>query len=91
MTTLIQTENSNYEIDYPNKRVRRLTSSHAPTPRQGIDGEWREFLAMYRMEGSLLFVWNKRDRDGVLECTLTSWVMDTTGDEIPDDEPEYDG
>ncbi len=88
MTTIVQTENSNYELDYPNKRVRRITGSNRPTPRQGIDGTWREFLSVYRMDGGLLFVWNKRDSDGVLECTLTSLVVDVTGDEIPDEEPE---
>lgn len=32
-----------YEFDLENKRVRRLVGIKDPTPRQGTDGEWKEF------------------------------------------------
>lgn len=43
MTTKVRTRNSVYEIDHKNKRYRRLSSTHKPTPRQNEDGEWKEY------------------------------------------------
>jgi hypothetical protein len=34
---------SAYEVDLQNKRVRRLRGAADPTPRQGKDGEWKEY------------------------------------------------
>lgn len=32
-----------YEVDQENCRVRRLVGVKDPTPRQGADGDWREY------------------------------------------------
>lgn len=60
-----------YEVDVPGKRVRRLHGEQDPTPRQGKDGEWRAYAAMYWVTGRcLVFDWAG---DG--KCTMTSAVM----------------
>jgi len=33
-----------YEFDETGNKVRRLHGSNTPTPRQGADGEWREYF-----------------------------------------------
>lgn len=35
---------STYEVDSAAKKIRRLNGKKDPTPRQGKDGEWREYL-----------------------------------------------
>jgi hypothetical protein len=35
---------STYEVDQDNKKIRRLKGKADPTPRQGQDGEWREYI-----------------------------------------------
>lgn len=32
-----------YELDESQKRIRRVSGKEPPTPRQGPDGEWREY------------------------------------------------
>jgi hypothetical protein len=33
-----------YEVDTEAKKIRRLNGKKDPTPRQGKDGEWREYI-----------------------------------------------
>lgn len=40
----VHTENSVYEFDLPNFKVRRTEGNGAPTPRFGEDGEWRVYI-----------------------------------------------
>lgn len=35
---------STYEVDQDNKKIRRLKGKADPTPRQGQDGVWREYI-----------------------------------------------
>lgn len=32
-----------YEVDVTNKKIRRLSGTTDPTPRQGEDGEWKSY------------------------------------------------
>jgi len=34
---------STYELDLEGKKIRRMEGIIDPTPRQGVDGEWRTF------------------------------------------------
>ncbi len=40
---IFTTRNSTYEVDQANKQVRRLNGKKDPTPRTGLDGEWRQY------------------------------------------------
>lgn len=64
-----------YELDAPNKRVRRLQGTHEPTPRQGEDGEFREYFSAEIISQGLLLVWNEE-----FECTLTSPIVSGLAD-----------
>lgn len=86
MTTYaFQTENSTYEIDdgcevgetNPVVSVRRLSGVNDPTPRQGVDGEWKTLAvpidpSTIQIGDCILFVW--RFEDGVAKSTVTSQV-----------------
>ncbi len=76
MTILLTTQSgSHYELEPEARRIRRVTSTHPPTTRQGRDGEWKSFAETSTPnEGeSLVVVWRVRD-DGVSECLITSPV-----------------
>ena len=66
MSTRIQTENSVYEVDYDQKRIRRVGGVNEPTPNQGPDNVWNDYSALQPMHNSMLIVWP----DG--KATLTS-------------------
>ena len=38
-----KTLNSEYEVDEEHSLIRRLSSNHEPTARQGVDGEWKSY------------------------------------------------
>jgi hypothetical protein len=61
---------STYELDQPNKRIRRLNGTEDPTPRQGADGEWKTFnnCTDVREGNSVLIQWEGE------RCTVTSIV-----------------
>lgn len=40
------TDNSTYEIDPANRRIRRLEGTNDPTARQGNDGDWKNYAAI---------------------------------------------
>lgn len=52
---------SAYEVDSVNKRIRRLSGKANPTPRQGKDGEWRNYAELHpaplKVGESALIVW----------------------------------
>lgn len=51
------TENSTYEVDVQESRIRRLGGNADPTPRQGADGEWKHFVLITPIEpGQRVFV-----------------------------------
>lgn len=79
MTLLLTTQtDSRYELDPTNLRIRRLTGTHAPTVRQGPDGQWRSFTAVsdHVVGEPLVVVWRVREEDGVAECLITSPVTE---------------
>lgn len=79
---IIRTRNSVYEVD-ADLRVRRLYGEHAPQPRQGIDGVWKQalrvVLTQYYGEPCFLFAW--KHVDGIDQCTMTSAVQSIEGTE----------
>lgn len=56
---LYETETGSiYEVDEANKRIRRLTGKGNPTPRMGLDGEWREYHDLnLNSHGGLSITW----------------------------------
>jgi hypothetical protein len=77
MTHLISTHSgSTYQLDAEAGRIRRLSGSHAPTERQGPDGEWRTFADCSdpAVGRQLVIVWST-DADGVARCTVTSTIV----------------
>lgn len=75
MTEFFHTLNSAYELDMPSLKIRRLSGRFDPTPRQGSDGEWKQFQAIsVRTAGQpVLIVWETVE--GVGRSTLTSVVV----------------
>jgi len=72
---VVQTAHTVYEFDLAGRQVRRMHSTHEPTPRQGCDGEWRQYCHIdLTTDGRLLIIW--RFEDGVAKSTLTSQVQD---------------
>jgi hypothetical protein len=41
---IFRTQNSLYEVDAEQRRIRRLSGSNIPTPRQGEDRVWRTYV-----------------------------------------------
>lgn len=75
-----------YEVDTKNKRVRRMTGARNPTPRQGKDGEWRDYTSISpdppSVGNRLLIVWDSKttpllegSAEGDVPTTMTSVVM----------------
>lgn len=77
---------SHYEVDYNGKRVRRLGGEHVSTPRQGPDGEWKEyeFISTPTQGKQVLIVWKDNiqfpARKDMVPSTLTSQVVSCTPD-----------
>lgn len=71
---IFHTRNSSYEVDHAKKRIRRLSGTDGPTPRQGLDGAWKDFQRITDIEqgASVLIVWSE---EGTIPSTLTSPVL----------------
>ena len=83
---------STYEVDTEKKLVRRMEGVFSPTPRQGEDGEWKEYhwigypwdagappaVALYTtsVKGNII-VWSVDEDTGAMYSTLTSDVQET--------------
>ena len=75
----VTTVNSVYQINEADHMVRRVSGVNDPTPRQGVDGAWQEYLSITPYFDGLLIVWCYRS-DGSAKCTWTSKVVgDTSG------------
>lgn len=85
---VIHTESGSvYEVDRNHKRVRRLAGERNPTPRTGIDGEWKAYADIQpdppEVGVPLLIVWEvptaQMEATGLAEIrvptTLTSTVV----------------
>lgn len=69
-----ETVYSTYEVDHtgPGFRVRRMSSLHEPTPKQGEDGQWKDAVDVKRFpDGRLLFCWSA----DALDATISSPVL----------------
>lgn len=65
---VIHTQNGSiYEVDRKNKRVRRLSGKGNPTPKLGVDGEWRLYLDIQpdppEIDLPLLIVWDLKAKE----------------------------
>jgi hypothetical protein len=71
-----RTGNSLYEVDTIGKRIRRLNGTFNPTPRQGPDGEWREFLDILNLQESqsAIIIWGVSG--DTLKTTMTSEIKE---------------
>lgn len=67
---IIETENSRYELDTVNKRIRRIEGKATPTDRQGPDMVWKDYVYLDRVAGGYFIDW-----DGEGHGTLTSQVV----------------
>jgi hypothetical protein len=77
------TSGSAYEVDLTGKRIRRLRGSSDPTPRQGTDGEWREYVDISPPTKNLpvLIAWSMQDSGVRIPCTLTTPVTHVASEE----------
>ncbi len=74
---IFKTLNSTYEVDEVFHQIRRIEGVNAPTPRQGKDGEWREYHTLLLLaNGSYLIQWNNPPEGEPARCTITSTVVD---------------
>ena len=81
-----KTETSSiYEVDSINKKIRRLEGVANPTPRQGLDGEWKPYLQLDNCSvgQQALITW--RIEDGIRKCTQTSLITElvVNSNELP--------
>lgn len=77
-----ETQYSTYIVDEENKKITRLESTHAPTPRQGEDGEWKEYTDLHIFKSGVMIVWGYDN--GMARTTMTSpLTMVTTIEELP--------
>lgn len=65
-----------YELDTDRYQIRRCGGTHAPTPRQGDDGVWRDIWDVEMWDGGLLIHWNEYGQG-----TLTSHLVEVWGRE----------
>lgn len=56
---IFKTENSTYEVDFDETKIRRIEGSHKPTLRQGHDGDWKpyESITCPMAGATALIVW----------------------------------
>ncbi len=71
ITTYHTATGSIYEVDDLNKLVRRMQGMHAPTPREGQDGIWKQYDAVVPFMNGLLIVWDET----LGKATLTSQLV----------------
>lgn len=69
-----------YELDWDNKRIRRVTGIKDPTPRQGKDGDWKEYLYVSSIiiGQSVVICWKieETDQGSVHRTTMTSRIVE---------------
>ncbi len=74
MKTVKTLSGSIYEVDENNKRVRRIFGTNNPTPRQGNDGDWRNYEQLHLTLGNrMLVIWGQAGN--IIQTTSTSTVM----------------
>lgn len=66
---------SAYEIIEQEKKIRRLYGNEGPTPRQGTDGEWKEYFSLSLYDDILIIFWNDSGK-----ATMTSPIVEFSFD-----------
>lgn len=72
---IVHTLNSQYEIE--GNKMRRIYGKAAPTPRQGIDCDWKQFIELMeppQVGKPLVIVWSVDLENEVARTTMTSLV-----------------
>jgi hypothetical protein len=69
---------STYEINTVEKKIRRVEGTHAPTSRQGNDGEWKDYTGLASLKNYGIFI----DWHGDGKGTITSMVTSHTHEEL---------
>jgi hypothetical protein len=66
---------SQYELDAPARKIRRLSGEHDPTPRQDQDMKWKEYLdiPLIKIGYSMLITWYIEDK--IHKATETSRLV----------------
>lgn len=72
MTTTFRTQNSTYEVDYDNKKIRRISGVNPPTAHFAPDGEWKDYSLILPHGSRLMIFWG----DGDFNATMTSPLVD---------------
>lgn len=76
---VVETENSTYEIDTVNRKIRRVLGINEPTRNQGDDNVWKHYYSLHSVLGGYLIEWEPPhgpDENGILpRLTLTSPVV----------------
>lgn len=71
----LRTENSVYELDRVERKVRRVFSTHRATERMNApDGTWMYYRDLKVIEDRVFFVWEYSD-SGIARGTITSPVV----------------
>lgn len=74
-----------YEVDDENCNVRRLIGIEDPTPRQGEDGEWKEFKnrtpILVNHSVAFIWAWENENFELVARVTQTSPIKRILDDE----------
>ena len=69
----VSTIYSVYQIDEAEHLIRRVSGANDPTPRQGTDGEWREYETIEPLMGGLWVMWDSESGKG-------TWTSDVVSD-----------
>lgn len=72
----VHTENSIYEFDLPNFKVRRTEGNGAPTPRFGEDGEWHAYVEVSEiLVGATILIRWPDGQPELRDFSVTSLVL----------------
>ena len=77
-----------YELDLTGRKIRRLEGKGSPTPRQGKDGEWKDYVAVsIPCVGSpLLVTWRVDAEDGTTWFRMTATSKILSIDEVTEED-----
>lgn len=73
--TTVHTAHSVYQIDWAEKKVRRLSSTHAPTDNQKDDGEWQDYESIVVGPSGMSIQWAQGTTPK--PYTITSPIQET--------------
>lgn len=72
---VLRTENSTYEVERTERKVRRVTSTHQATERMNVpDGTWMYYRDVKTIGDRVFFIWDYTE-GGLARGTMTSPVL----------------